>query len=55
MAALVWCRGNVYYEVDYLAAIGGKYRARNTQTEKVKQSKVACNERNFISCELWVL
>jgi hypothetical protein len=46
--ALVWCRGNVYCQVDYGAAVGGKYDAPYsytiTQTENIKQLRVACSE-----------
>jgi hypothetical protein len=31
-AALVWCRGNVYYQVDYRAVIGRKYDPPETYT-----------------------
>jgi hypothetical protein len=40
--ALVRCRGNVYYQVDYGAAIGGRYDAPGiyADTHRLKTSSI---------------
>jgi hypothetical protein len=55
MAALVRCGGNVYYQVDYRAAIGRQYDApegyTTTRTENIKQLK----EWRVVSAPLLVI
>jgi hypothetical protein len=46
--ALVWCRREVYWWVDYRAAIGATQYdapAGYIQNENIKQLRVACSER----------
>jgi hypothetical protein len=51
MTALVWCWGNVYYQVDYRASIDGKNDTSQTytttQTEHIKQLRVVCSKCTF--------
>lgn len=51
---MVRCNGNVYYQVDLRAPIGGKYEKPEaydtTQTEKFEQLQVACSECTFTVC-----